>query len=109
VIEQMAVTLRRATQRFAEGASAEESLEAANQTIALGVEVPIDLFLRMSPQSMVALLEITSTEDGAIKKIAEALLLQSDVYRTQGMLIEAGVRQDQAKAMLQFIDPARAN
>jgi hypothetical protein len=109
VVEQMTVTLRRATQRFAEGASAEESLARANEAMSIGVEVPIDLFLRMSPQSMVALLEVTSTEDDAIRKIAEALLLQSDVYRAQGLLIEAGVRQEQAAAMLDFIDPERAN
>lgn len=109
VIEEMGAALRLATRRFAEGAPAVESIDATNDAIAMAVDVTPELFLRMSPQSMVSLLEISSTDNRLIERVAEALLLQADVFETEGMLIEAGVRREQAAAMLEFIDPARAN
>jgi hypothetical protein len=109
IIEQMGSALRRATRRFAEGAPAAESIDATNDAIAIAVDVPPELFLRMSPQSMVSLLEISNADDRLIEMLAEALLFQADVYETEALLIEAGVRREQAAAMLEFIDPARAN
>lgn len=105
----MGTTLRTATERFAQGASSEESLEATNVAIGLAVELPTDLFLRMSPTTMVALLELSASDDRMIEKVAQALLLQADVFQAEGLLIDAGVRRDQAAAVLEFIDPARAN
>lgn len=109
VIEQMGAALRVAAQLFSQGAPAEESIGATNRVLGLGVDIPPDLFVRMSPQSMVSLLEVSSSDDRVIAKIADALMLQSDVLMTEGFLIEAGVRRDQAGALLDFIDPARAN
>ena len=109
VIEQMGAVLRVARQLFSEGAPAEESIDATNQALGLALDVPADLFVRMSPQSMVSLLEVSSSDDRVVVKIAEALMLQSDVLMAEGSLIDAGVRRDQANAVLEFIDPARAN
>jgi len=109
IIEQMGAALRQATRRFAEGTPAEESLEAANEAIGLAVDMPAELFLRMSPQSMVSLLEISACDNRVIEKVAEALLFQADVFETEGRLIEAGVRREQAAAVIEFTDPARAN
>ena len=109
VIEQMGAALRVAAQRFSEGAPAEESIDATNQALGLVVDVPTELFVRMSPQSMVSLLEMSSSDDRVLAKVAEALMLQSDVLMAEGCLIDAGVRRDQANAVLEFIDPTRAN
>ena len=109
VIEQMGAALRVAGQLFSQGAPAEESIDATNQALGLAVDLPADLFVRMSPQSMVSLLEVSSSDDRIVAKIAEALMLQSDVLMAEGCLIDAGVRRDQANAVLEFIDPARAN
>ena len=108
-VELMVTALRRASRRFAEGAPADESLGVIDDALAAAVEMPAPLFLRMSPQSMVSLLEISAADDRLVAKIADALLLEADVFETEGMLIEAGVRREQAAAMLEFIDPARAN
>ena len=109
VIEEMDAALRMASQRFAEGASARESIDASNDAIGLVVDVPADLFLRMSPQTMVSLLEVSASDDRMLQKVAEALLLQADVFQAEGFLIDAGARREQAAAVLEFIDPSRAN
>lgn len=109
VIEQMGAVLRTASERFAQGASAEESFEATNTAIGLAVDLPTELFLRMSPQTMVSLLEVSSSDDGMFEKVGEALLLQADVFQSEGLLIEARVRREQADAVLKFIDPAHSN
>jgi hypothetical protein len=105
----MGAVLRAASERFAQGASAEESFEATNSAIGLAVDLPAELFLRMSPQTMVSLLEISSSDDGMFEKVGEALLLQADVFQSEGLLIEARVRREQADAVLRFIDPAYSN
>lgn len=109
VLERMDEVLKAASQRFAQGASARESIDATNDAIGLAVEMPVEHFVRMSPQTMVSLLEVSFSDDRMLAKVAEALLLQADVLLSEGMLIEAGARREQATAVLDFIDPARAN
>lgn len=109
VIDQMSAALRLATRRFAEGASSDEAIEATNQAIGLVVSIPADVFVRMSPQTMVSLLEMSGPDDRVLEKVAEALLLQADVFQAEGSFIEAGARREQAAAVLEFIDPAHAN
>ncbi|HEY5541283.1 MAG TPA: hypothetical protein VIL41_07515 [Coriobacteriia bacterium] len=109
VIEQMGAAMRLATRLFAEGAPAEESIDATNQAIGLVVDVPAVLFVRMSPQTMVSLLEMSGSDNRLLEKVAEALLLQADVFEAEGSFIESGVRREQAAAVLGFIDPAHAN
>lgn len=109
IIEQMGAALRDASRRFSEGASADESIEATSDAIGLAVEVPSEIFLQMSPQSMVSLLEMSAADDRVYAKVAEALLLQADVLQAEGSLIEAAARREQAAAVRDFVDPARAN
>jgi hypothetical protein len=109
VLEEMDEALQSASRRFAEGASARESIDATNDAIGLVVDLPVEHFVRMSPQTMVSLLEISFSDDRMLAKVAEALLLQADVLLSEGLLIEAGARREQATAVLDFIDPARAN
>jgi hypothetical protein len=109
IVEQMGAALRVATRRFAEGAPPEESIDATNDAIGFAVDIPAELFVRMSPQSMVSLLDIAGPDDRVLEKVAEALLLQADVLQAEGSFIEAGARREQAAAVLDFIDPARAN
>ena len=109
IIEQMGAALRDASRRFSEGAPADESIEATNEAIGLVVELPPEVFLQMSPQSMVSLLEMFASDDRVYSNVANALLLQAEVLQAEGSLIEAGVRREQAAAVLDFIDPSRAN
>jgi hypothetical protein len=109
LIEQMGAALRLATRRFSEGASAEESMDATESAMRSVVDIDPRLFVRMSPASMAALLEISNLDDRLVTKLAEALLLQADILQSEGDLVEAGVRRQQAAAVLESIDPARAN
>jgi hypothetical protein len=109
LIEQMGAALRLATRRFAEGASADESLEATDDAIRAVVDIEPSLFLRMSPASMASLLEISNLDDRLVTKLAEALLLQADILQSEASIVEAGVRREQAAAVLESIDPGRAN
>ena len=109
LIEQMGAALRLAERRFAEGASAEESLESTDEAIGAVIDMDPQLFLRMSPPSMVSLLEISNLDERLVTKLGEALLLQADILQSEADLIEAGVRREQAAAVLESIDPGRAN
>ena len=93
VIQRMDAALRLAELRFAEGASAEESIGATMEALGQAVDVPAEVFVRMSPQSMVGLLEMTGSDERVLSKVAEALMLQSEVFMAEGSLIEAGARR----------------
>ena len=109
LVEQLGSMMRLAFARFREGQSSSEPLDVTNQAIQMVVDVDADVFLRFSPQSMVAFLELSGFDDRLVVKLAEALNLQAEILETEGALVLAGVRREQARAVLESIDPARAN
>ncbi len=58
---------------------------------------------------MVSFLELSGFDDRLVVKLAEALNLQAEILESEGSLVLAGVRREQAAAVLESIDPARAN
>ncbi len=109
LIEQMGSAIRLAFQRFREGGSAARSIDIVDSAIGLAVDMDPTLFLRLAPHSMVSFLEISSYDDRLARKVAEALLLQADLLESDGYLVEAGVRREQAAAVLDSLDPMKAN
>ncbi|NTW29554.1 MAG: hypothetical protein HGA39_09375 [Coriobacteriia bacterium] len=109
IIEQMGSAIRRAFQRFREGGAAEESIDVLDQAIGLTVDMDPQLFLRLAPHSMVSFLEISNYDDRVARKVAEALELEAEILESEGSIIDAGTRREQAAAILASLDPARAN
>jgi hypothetical protein len=109
IIEQMGAALREAFLRFRSGAEPEEPLALTEAAIGLVVDMDPKLFLRLSPQSMVAFMEISDFDDRLVCKLVEALELEADILDTEGNIVESGVRREQAKALAEAIDPAHAN
>ena len=109
IIEQMGVALRRAFERYRDGEGAGEPLEMTSEAIGLVVDMDPRLFLRLDPQSMVSFVEISGFDDRLVVKLVEALTLEADILESEGNLMEAGVRRNQAAALTDAIDPAHAN
>ena len=109
IIEQMGVALRRAFERYRDGGSSDEPLELTQEAIGLVVDMDPGLFLRLSPPSMVSFIEISGFDDRLVAKLVEALHLEADILESEGSLVEAGVRREQACALTDAIDPAHAN
>jgi hypothetical protein len=109
LVEQLGSMMRLAFSRFREGQSSSEPLDVTKQAIQMIVDVDADLFVRFSPQSMVAYLELSGFDDRLVVKLAEALNLQAEILESEGSLVLAGVRREQAVAVLDSIDPERAN
>jgi hypothetical protein len=109
IIEQIGAAIRDAFKRFREGDDVEAPLELTNQAIGLVVDMDPALFLKLAPPSMVSFLEISGFDDRLVEKLAEALELQAEILLSEGALIEAGVRREQAAAVRASIDPANAN
>ena len=57
---------------------------------------------------MVSFLELSGFDDRLVVKLAEAMSLQAEILESEG-LVAAGVRREQVTAVLDSIDPARAN
>ena len=109
IIEQAGAAIREAFQRFREGAESDEALELTEKAIGFVVDMDPKMFLRFSPQSMVAFLEISGFDSRLVTKLADALELQADILETRGSLVEARVRREQAAALRLAVDPAHAN
>jgi hypothetical protein len=109
MIEHTGATLRLAAERFAQGASADESLTLTAEAIGDVVLIDPATFVGMSPPSMVTLLEASALDDRLVSRVAESLLLEADIMQSEGDLIGAAMRREQASAVLDAIDPARAN
>jgi hypothetical protein len=109
LVEQLGSMMRLAFMRFREGEGSSEPLDVTNQAIQMVVDVEPDLFLRFSPQSMVSFLELSGFDDRLVVKLAEAMSLQAEILESEGSLVAAGIRREQVAAVLESIDPARAN
>ena len=109
MIEQTGATLRLAAARFAQGAPADESLTLTAEAIRDVVDIDPLTFCGMSPPTMVTLLEMSGLDDRLVSRVAESLLLEADILQSEGELVDAGIRREQAQAVLDAIDPTRAN
>jgi hypothetical protein len=109
LVEQLGSMMRLAFSRFREGQGSSEPLDVTKQAVQMIVDVDADLFVRFSPQSMVSFLELSGFDDRLVVKLAEALNLQAEILESEGALVLAGVRRQQAQAVLESIDPERAN
>ena len=76
---------------------------------ALVVDMDPKLFLRLSPPSMVSFIEISGFDDRVVAKLVEALELEADILESQGDIVEARVRREQAQALTDAMDPSHAN
>ena len=109
IIEQMGAALREAFAQLRGGAGSEEPLALTEAAIGLVVDMDPKLFLRLSPQSMVSFIEISGLDDRVVGKLIEALELEADILDTEGNIVEAHVRREQARALQDAVDPAHAN
>lgn len=109
IVEQMGAALREAFARFSTGAEPEEPLALTEFAIGMVVDMDPKLFLRFSPQSMVSFVAISGLDDRLVTKLVEALELEADILDTEGNIVEAGVRREQARALHDAIEPANAN
>jgi hypothetical protein len=108
LIEQMGGLVRRAIDRLRIG-SEEETYELADEAVGLALDMDPLILHRLSPQSLVSLLELNNLDDRVIQLVGEALMLQAGALEQSGELVEASVRRDQSRAVLGMLDPARAN
>ena len=109
MIEETGANLRLAAERFAAGGSADESLTLTADTIREVLGMDPDVFVSMSAPSMVTLVEVSGLDDRLVSRVAESLLLEADILQSEGDLLEAAARREQATAILDSIDPAQAN
>ena len=109
MIEQTGATLRLAADRFAQGASSREALDLTAAAIGEVLGMDSDTFVRMSPPTMVTLLEVSGLDDRLRRQVAESLFLEADILQSEADLVDAAVRREQAAAILAAIDPKRSN
>jgi hypothetical protein len=108
LIEQMGGLIRRATEQMRSG-GAEEPYELADQAIGLALDIDPAVASRLSPQSLVSLLELSNLDDRVIVLVAEALELEAEVLQSSGEMIAADVRREQASAVRSLLGPTHAN
>lgn len=109
IVEQMGAALREAFARFSTGAEPEEPLALTEAAIGLVVDMDPKLFLRFSPQSMVSFVTMSGLDDRVVAKLVEALELEADILDTEGNIVEARVRREQAHALAGSTAPSSAN
>ncbi len=108
LIEQMGGLLRKAQERMREG-DYQESYELASEAVGHALGMDPGLVARLSPQALTSALEITAHDDRVVLLLAEALEMESRACESRGDLIEAKLHADQAVALRNLLDPARAN
>jgi hypothetical protein len=109
LIEQMGGLVRAAFERVRGGAGDAESYEMAQQAIGLALDVDPELVVRLSPSSLAGLVEMSNLDDRVVELIAEALTVEVEALEGQGEIIRAGIRREQAVAVLGLLDTGHAN
>jgi hypothetical protein len=100
--------VRRAMEKLRIGSDA-ETYELAEEAIGLALDLDAELAGRLSPQSLVAMLEINNTDERVIQLVVDALAVQADVLDRAGEIVGASVRRQQADAVRALLDPDRGN
>ncbi len=108
LIEQMGGLVRRALQMLRLGSDA-EPYRLAEEAIGLALDIDPHVAIRLSPQSLSSLVEMTNLDARVIKLVAEALSVQADALEHIGEIVDAGFRRQQSAAVLALLDPSRAN
>lgn len=108
LVEQMGGLVRRALQLARIGNDG-ESYDVAAEAIGLALDVDPVVAAKLSPHSLAAMLEMSNLDARVIRLVADALEVQADVLEQAGEIVEAGVRRQQATAVLGLLDPGHAN
>ena len=104
LIEQMGELVRRAMAKLGEGAARDPG-EVAGQAIGLALGMDPAVASRLSSQSLVSLLELSSLDDQVINLLAQAIELEAEALQRGGEMIGAGVRREQASAVRSLLGP----
>lgn len=108
LIEQMGSLIRRAMERLGVGES-EQTYDLTTEAIGLALDIDPGVAGRLSPATLVSLLELNNADDRVISLVAEALDLEATALESAGEVLEAGIRRDQAAAVRGMRDPRHAN
>lgn len=108
VIEQMGSLIRRAMESLRTGGS-DEPLELAEHAIGLALDMDPSVAGRLSPASLVSLLELNMVDDRILGLVAEALDVEASALEADGDIVPATLRREQARAVRASLDPRRAN
>jgi len=103
LIEQMGGLIRRAMERLRTGAGADEPLELTQEALGLVIDMDPETFVRLSPQSMVTILEIGGFDERVATRVAETLEAQAEIYEVMGEFSLAVARREQAAAVREAI------
>lgn len=98
----MAGLIRRAVEKSGIK-DAEEPSEVADQAIGLALDMDPGLASRLSPESLVSLLELGSLDDRVIELVAQAIELELETLQADGDTISAELRRSQATAVRSLI------
>lgn len=104
LIEEFGAVLREALRRFRAGDPPQESIEDIDKAIGLAVNVDPQLFMSLTPQSMVSFLELSNLDDRLTRQLAEALLLQAEMLEAQSSADKATTKREQAAAILASLE-----
>jgi hypothetical protein len=104
LIEEFGAVLREALRRFRAGDPPKESVEDIDKAIGLAVDMDPQLFMNLTPRSMVSFLELSNLDDRLTRQLAEALLLQADMLEAQGQPAKATTKREQAAAILASLE-----
>lgn len=98
LIEQMTAVIRRALEKSGIK-DAEETYGVADQAIGLALDMDPALASRLSPESLVSLLELGSLDDRVIELVAQAIELELTTLPAEGETILAELRRSQVDAV----------
>lgn len=98
----MAALVRRALEKSGIK-DAEEPHEVADQAIGLALDMDPGLASRLSPESLVSLLELGSLDDRVIELVAQAIELELGALQAGGDTISAEFRRSQAAVVRSLI------
>ena len=99
LVEQLSGLIRRAIEKLGV-AGAKEPSEVGGRAIGLALGLDLSVASELSPQSIVALLELGNLDVRVIKLVAEAIEFESKVHWTRGEKTE--IRREQASAVRAF-------
>lgn len=109
LVEQIGALLRAALEQRGRHASDTDALELLDQAVGLALDMDPALALRLSPASLVSVVELNNVDDAVVALLADVMDAAAHELESRGELINAALRREQGAALRALMDGSLTN
>lgn len=109
LIERIGALLRAALEQRGRAQSETDALALLDEAVGLALDMDPALALRLSPASLVSVVELNNVDDAVVAMLADVLDAEAHELEARGELMSATLRREQGAALRALLDGSLTN